>query len=295
MGQMPELIALKVLVAVADHGSMSAAAREVGMAQPNASRSLSTLERRLGLRLLNRSTTGSVPTPEGYLVVEWARQVLDEVDALVANATALHDADGGRLSVVASQTIAEHLLPGWLTRFRSVHPEVQLQVGVENTDGVLAQLHSGACEIGFIEGPLPHGSAHAQIVAHDELVLVVSPDHRWAQRDEPIAAEQLLDGILITRESGSGTRRVLDDALPHPVTPQMELNSNTAVRVAVTAGAGPAVLSHLAVRDALRAGQLIALPVAGASFRRPLRAVWSGPQHLGEHATTLVRLASERG
>jgi DNA-binding transcriptional LysR family regulator len=287
----PELTALEVLVAVADHGGLSAAARALGMAQPNASRSVARLESRFGLPLLRRSTAGSTLTPEGLLLVGWAREVLAGTKALVDNATALSQHGSRTLSVTASQTIAEQLLPGWLSQFRARHRTVRVEVRVANTATVMADVRTGDCDLGFIEGPIPPRSANLTTIGHDELVLVVAPSHPWARRRNTITRAELLDTTLITREPGSGTRRVLDEALGAPVTPELELGSNAAVRVAVFSGAGPAVLSRLAVADALASGALTLLPIEGVELRRPLRAVWAGPRRLGGPAADLVVIA----
>lgn len=278
-------------MAVADHGSLSAAARALGMAQPNASRSVARLERRLGLRLLHRSTGGSTLTPGGVLVVEWSRTLLGAADDLVRNATTLSQEGSGALTVTASQTIAEQLLPGWLAALRATSPAVRVDVHVANTTTVLSELHSGEADLGFIEGPIPRGSAHVTTVGEDELVLVVAPTHPWARRRRPISSADLQDGSLITREPGSGTRRVLDEALGTPVRPHLELGSNAAVRVAVLSGAGPAVLSRLAVKDALAAGTLVEIRLDGLDLHRRLRAAWTGPRHLSGPAAHLVRIA----
>lgn len=292
MSSWPDLNALEVLVAVVDHGSLSGAARDLSMAQPNASRSVIRLERSLGLPLLRRSTTGSTPTPEGLLVVEWARSLLDSADDLLSNARTLSQKGSGALSVSASQTVAEHLLPGWLAAFRTTSPAVRVNLRVTNTATVLEDLLSGDCDVGFIEGPIPRGAAHLATVGEDRLVLVVSPGHPWAHRRRPVRAAELHDGGLITREAGSGTRRVLDDALGTPVASQLELTSNAAVRVAVLSGAGPAVLSRLAVGDAIDAGTLVEVPIEGVELRRWLRAAWTGPRSLGGPAGSLVKIAA---
>lgn len=291
MSRWPDLTALELLVAVADHGSLGAGARAVGMAQPNATRSMARLERHLGLSLLVRSTSGSQLTPSGLLVVDWARQLLDAATQLTRGVDALSSSGEDSLIVAASQSVAEHLLPAWLSGLRVLRPGTCVAVHVRNTSEVVDEVLHGLCGIGFIEGPVAPRGVHHIVVARDELVLVVAPDHPWAGRRTPVGADELVRTPLVTREEGSGTRVALDEALGWPARPALELPSNAAVRVSVSAGTGPAVLSRLAVADAVRAGTLVVVPVAGLDLRRPLRAVWTGPRALAGAAADLVSLA----
>lgn len=288
------MAAIELLVAVADHGSLSAGARAVGMAQPNATRSIARLERRLGVPLLHRSTAGSTLTPAGLLVVDWARQLLTSARALLDGAASLA-VDGAALTVAASQTIAEHLLPRWLSRFRERHPQTTVTVGVHNTTSVLDRVRRGRCDLGFVEGPRAPKDVHSLTVAQDELVLVVAPAHTWAGRRKPVPTAELTQAGLVTREQGSGTRTALEAELGGPVTTTLALTSNAAVRVAVQAGTGPAVLSRYAVADALAAGALVEVPAQGLPITRSLRAVWTGPKRLTGPAADLLAVARRNG
>lgn len=295
VSEWPALTAVELLVAVADHGSLAAGARAVGMAQPNASRSIVRLERHLKLSLLQRSTAGSTLTPAGLLVVEWSRSVLFAARDLTDGAAALAADGSGSMTVSASQTVAEHLLPLWLSELRMTHPDMRVTVRVHNTQDVLDDVLHGRCSVGFTEGPATPTGVHALVVARDELVLVVCPTHPWADRDGPLTAGQLRETPLVTREPRSGTRVALDTALGAPVQPALELSSNAAVRVSVMSGTAPAVLSRLAVADALAAGTLREVPVTGLDLRRPLHAVWTGPRRLAGPAADLVSVARASG
>jgi len=293
----PDLVGLDLLVAVADHGSLSAAARATGIAQPNASRSLARLERRLDVSLVTRSTTGTRLTPTGLVVVDWARQVLHSCETLLDGVAAL-SREESTLTVSASQTVAEHLLPAWLTKLRLQRPEVSVEVRVENSTEVVADVLGGGCAIGFVEGPEAPSGVHTYTVAHDELILVVAPDHPWARRRKPVSAAEIADTALTTREAGSGTRVRLDAALVaavgRPATSAQMLGSNAAVRVSVSAGGPPAVLSRLAVEDALHRGQLLEVALADLDLSRQLRAVWTGPRVLRGPAADLLTIARQR-
>ena len=278
----PDLDALELLVSIADSGSLSAAAADLGLAQPNASRRLARLERRLGARLLTRGARGSEPTASGRVAIEHARRVLDAADLLVEQ---VRDSAGhGRVRIVASQTIAEHLMPTFLAVLAGDLPGVAVSFEVENTAGVLTSLRRGRADMGFVEGGEVPNDLGVREIAADRLVAVVAPGHPWAGRRE-VSADEISETPLIVREEGSGTRAVLDRALaPRRVAaPALELHSNAAVRTAVAAGSGCALLSELAVAEDVRSGRLLALDVTGVDLHRSLRAVWLGPpsQRLG--------------
>ena len=311
MTSWPDLATLELLVALADEGALSAAARRCGVAPPNASRSIARLERGLGLSLIHRATTGARVTTDGLLVVEWARATLEAARALETGVAALRARTQAPLVVMASQTVAEHLLPGWIAGWQhaaggagaggasphdpSLGETRGISVAVGNTTEVLAAARGGEVDLGFIEGPGAPRGLNSVVVAHDDLVLVVAPQHPWAARSR-VRAEELAATPLVARESGSGTRVALRRALaPLDVAPPaLELASNAAVRVSAAAGTAPAVLSRLAVDDALRAGTLVGVGVDGVDLTRNLRAVWAGPRRLTNPAAAAL-LATAAG
>lgn len=293
MHDQPDLPALELLVAVEDEGSLGAAARRVGLAQPNASRTLARLERRCGVPLVVRRSGGSTLTAEGALVAGWARPVLAEAARLTTALASLRTGDVQPLRIAASQTVAEHLAPAWLVELRSRLPDQPVAMAVTNSTAVVDQVRAGAVALGFVEGPVVPGDLHQVVVGSDELVVVVGREHPWARRTDPLTARELSMVPLITRERGSGTREALEVALrPHRSTDAaLALSSNAAVRAGAEAGAAPAVLGRLAVAEALAAGRLVAVPTTGMTLGRPLRAVWSGPRRLDGAAGELVRVA----
>ena len=274
----PELEHLRLLVAISDHESLGAASRALGIAQPNASRSLRRLERQLGLSLVLRSPTGSRLTPQGAVVVHWAREVVEAAERLVAGAKALSAEANASLAVAASMTVAEHLVPTWLSEFRTVDPPVRVNLKVCNSREVFERIAHGGCDLGFVESPTVPRGIRWTVVGQDELLVVVAPTHPWSRRRRPLTPEELAATPLVVREVGSGTRVSLEHHLTgHPlVEPAVELSSNAAVKVMAASGAAPAVLSRLAVAQAIEAGELVAVPVEGLRLSRRLRAVWRG-------------------
>ncbi len=194
MSSRPDLAALDLLVRVAESGSLGAAAREVGIAQPNASRAIARLERQLGVVLLARGPRGSRLTTEGGVVVEWAREALAGVDRVVVGARSLAAQRTPQLRVTASLTIAEYLAPEWLSRLRRRHPDLRVSLTVGNSSEVIAQVVGGRVSVGFVETPTAPRAVSSSTVATDTLVVVVGADHPWAGRRRPVGAVELCRG-----------------------------------------------------------------------------------------------------
>ncbi|MEU3252140.1 LysR family transcriptional regulator [Streptomyces sp. NPDC006997] len=272
--RVPDLGALELLLAVARLGSLGAAAREVGITQPAASSRIRSMERQLGVALVDRSPRGSRLTDAGALVTDWARRVVEAAEAFDAGAQALRDRRDSRLRVAASMTIAEYLLPGWLLALRAERPDTAVSLLAGNSASVAERLLADEADLGFVEGLTVPPGLDAVVIAHDRLVVVAAPGHPWARRRRPLSAEELAATALILREEGSGTRQVLDTALGGLARPLIELSSTTAVKAAAVSGAGPSVLSELAVREELTMRRLVSVPLADVALGRSLRAVW---------------------
>ncbi len=291
----PDLESLRLLVLVADLGSLGRAAERLRISQPSASRRLSTLERGLGLVLVDRTRRGSRLTLAGQEVAGHARRIMDGLDDLLADADRLRDRREAELRVAASLTVAEYLLPAWISELRGRRPGLYIGLQVSNSEHVPELVDAGEADIGFVEGPRLSRVMSTRQVAEDRLVVVVDPGHPWARRAEPLSARELSRAPLVLRERGSGTRQTLDRALHlagcERVRPLVELGSTAAVRGAVIAGTGPSVLSELAVRGDIAEGRLIGVDVEGVDLTRDLRAVWPSGRRLQGPAAELVTVA----
>ena len=288
--RMPDLAALQVFLAVAHSGSLNAAARQVGVSQQAVSARIASIEKQTGVQLVSRTPQGSTLTPAGASVAEWADRLLSSAAELDAGLAALRQDRRTHLRVSASLTIAEQLLPRWLVSFRLAggsggRQSAEVTLAATNSDTVIDDIRQGRAGLGFIEGPRVPSGVSSRVVAHDRLVLIVRPEHPWVRRRRAVTAAELSSTPLISREEGSGTRDALAAALHRALgaragqaDPVMALSTTSAVRAAVLAGAGPAVLSELALTDDLATGRLIEIPVDGLDLRRTLRAIWLGPR-----------------
>jgi DNA-binding transcriptional LysR family regulator len=295
-----DLMPFDLLLSVARLGSLGLAAAEHGISQPAASARIRRLERQLGVTLIERSPRGSRLTADGGLVAEWAQAAVEAAAALDAGVTSLRARSDAVLRVAASMTVAEYLLPGWLTALRARDPGTVVALTAGNSAHVASAVLDSSADLGFVESPrLPPGLASCQ-VGTDVLTVVVPPGHRWARRRSGITAAELTATPLVAREPGSGTRRYLEEALqaqagPGQVPPVAELSSTTAIKSAVAAGIGPAVLSELAVAAELAAGTLYAVRVTDLDLSRRLLAVWAEGRQLIGPAADLRAIASGPG
>ncbi|WP_328722645.1 LysR family transcriptional regulator [Streptomyces sp. NBC_00247] len=296
--RVPDLGALELLLSVARHGSLGRAAKELGISQPAASGRVRTMERQLGVALLDRSPRGSTLTDAGALVTDWARRIVEAAEAFDAGAQALRDRRDSRLRVAASMTIAEYLLPGWLIALRAERPGTAVSLLAGNSVQVARRLLLGEADLGFVEGLTTPEGLDGTVVAHDRLVVVVAPVHPWARRRTLLTPQELAATPLILRERGSGTRQVLDAALAGHgglAQPLLELSSTTAVKSAAESGAGPCVLSELALGEELSARRLVPVPLTGVRLRRQLRAVWPTGHRPAGPARDLLSLTARTG
>ncbi|CAM2944579.1 LysR family transcriptional regulator [Saccharomonospora xinjiangensis] len=295
MPPLPDLDALRLLLLVRDRGSLTAAAAELGVSQPAASKRMSALERRWKVTLLDRTRRGSALTPAGTLVCGLAQRVLDEVHALEDGVASLRHDYTANLVVAASLTVAEHLLPAWLGELRRENPGLHVGLEVTNSAHVCELVEAKAADLGFVEAPRPTRGLRSRTVARDRLVLAVRPDHGWAGRRRPVGPHELARTPLVSRERGSGTRDTVEQAMAaHGATlapPLLELGSSEAVRSAVIAGAGPALVSELVVAGALARGVLVEVPTTGLELGRNLRAVWRTGTRPTRDAARLLAIA----
>jgi molybdate transport repressor ModE-like protein len=279
--RVPDLDSLELLIAVATTGSLGRAAAARGISQPAVSARIQRMERLVGLALVERTARGSALTPAGALLADWGRDVLSAAAVLDAGITSLRSGRDRRLRVAASLTVAEHLVPHWLVSLAAGHPETAVSLDAVNTAEVVRQVLQGEADLGFVEGPGMPDGVNGRIVATDQLLVVVPPGHPWSKRPRPVTAAELAATRLVHREPASGTRNTLENALAAyaPLaTPLLELSSTSAVRAAVYAGAGPAVISSLAVRDDLSSGRLVQVDVEGVDLTRALRVIWPAGQ-----------------
>lgn len=289
---------LRVFLAVAERLHVTRAAQHLNLTQSAASAAIAALESGYGVRLFDRVGRRMVLTEAGRLLADQAAKVLaeaGEAERLLEDLSALKR---GRLSIYASQTIANYWLPPMLAAFHARYPEIDLAVRIGNTQLVAEAIRTGATEIGFVEGDIDEPQMECVPVERDRLILVVAKSHPWNGRAS-IGRKDWTGTSWVLRERGSGTRQIFERALeaqgidPARLRVDLELPSNESVRSGVAAGTGATVISQLAVEAHLKAGTLVQVgsPVAERQFIM----IRHANRHLSKAEDAFIRLLAERG
>jgi molybdate transport repressor ModE-like protein len=280
---------LRVLVHIAEEGSLSAAARAMGLSQPAVTKQVQRMEAELGVPLLARARHGQAEfTPAGERVLAFARETLARLQALEEELALLKEVKRGRLTLAASTIPGEYLLPRLLATFRTEAPQVEVQMTISDTADVVAKVLAGAADLGVIGSRLERPGLRLERFVEDEIVLVVHPAHPFARRQSVTAAE-LRDQPLVLREEGSGTRRSVERALlaAHASLQKeqvvLTLGSTQAILQAVAQGLGIGFASVRATAQAQAAGLLVGIRLADVDLRRHLYLAYL-PQRAGDPA-----------
>ena len=201
-----DLRQLQALVAVVDHGGFTAAAATLHTVQSNISGHIARLERELGAPLVDRRT--GTPTPEGAVVVERARRIQSELDAITADVHSLRDEVTGTARIGLIGTTARWLVPPLVEEMARRHPRVTVEVVDATTPSLLLQLASTAIDLAVVTIPVEAPGVATRPLFDEERVLACPSDHPLARIDHPTLAD--LDGVpLIVEPRGRQFREVL--------------------------------------------------------------------------------------
>ncbi len=263
-----ELKHLQALLGIADTGSFSAAAASIGTVQSNVSAHVARLEGELDVQLVDRAS-GRL-TEEGDVVVERARRVMNELDAMVADVTAMRAEVVGTVRLGIIGTTGRWLVPQLFDQLRVLHPHIHLNIAEGGSSAQLEQqLASGQLDLAVVTFPLSGDEIMAAQLFEEDLVLVLPPDHPLGTQ-APIPLDELSAMELLLPAPGTALRAEIDSAIvPARITlrPAMELDGVRLIASLAFDGYGPAILPATAVPGHLR-GRFLVLPVEGLPRRR---------------------------
>ncbi len=289
---------LYIFYAVASHRSFSRAAESLNITQPAVSIQVQELEKFLGAALFHRRTRGLRITEVGETVFAYAQQIFSLSGKLLETLEEIHNLQTGRLSLGASTTPGEYLLPMAVGRFRQLYPGINVDLYIANTHTITQRILNQELDLGMVGSHPTAGQDELGIIDYmeDEIVLVAAPTHPLAQA-EKVTAQQVVDAGLILREPGSATRNTAEryfGQLGITPTAALSLGSNQALKQAAIAGGGVAVISRMGVTAETRAGMLVTLPVVDWDCRRPLTLVYPRDRQLSPSKQAFLEFLQEQ-
>jgi DNA-binding transcriptional LysR family regulator len=239
---------LATFVEVIERGSFSAAADRLGLTQPAVSLQIRQLEKRLGVRLIERVGRRAQPTPAGTELLVHARAIADAVTAAQESVVPYAKGTLGRVRIGTGATACIHFLPAVLRDLRRRFPRLEIVISTGNATDMLRQLEDNVVDLGLVTLPAPGRMFDVTPLLEDEFVVLSSPGGPQLPR---LATAKVLAGQpLVLYEPGAQTRRIVDEwfaASGFSIRPTMELGSVEAMKELVGAGLGIGIVPRMAV------------------------------------------------
>lgn len=271
-----EFSQLRYFLEVARLGSFTKAAEKLCISQPALSKQILALEISFDLNLFKRHSRGVALTEGGRRLFEYAEQVLNLVSEAKASLTELQDLETGHLTIGASSTIGNYLLPAILASYIKLHPAVDLSLQVGNTNQIVELAANGTLDLAFVPNSVLPPGLCLEPLFEDEIILLTGSANQLAGTSLH-SPDLLKDEILICRENGSATKQLVDSVLEKlGVKPRkvISFGNTEAVKRAVITGLGVTFLSYLTVSMELENKLLISPDISELKIKRPIICIY---------------------
>ncbi len=269
-----DLRQLEIFCKVVELKSFSKAASAVHLAQASVSERINTLEKMVGVPLLDRLGRTIAPSKVGELLYKHALKHLEMKRQTCLEIEDFLGIRKGEIEIGGSTIPGEYILPGVMKRFRNHYPDITVQLHIGDSGDISSKVADGTVELGVVGSRAKIRGLVQEVLWKDELKLVVRSSHRWAKK-KSISLQTLCREPFISRESGSGTRLILKQHLEKSGAAKLEalnvvscLGSSQAVKEGVKQGLGVSILSLRAVESEVDAGILKIVPVKGLKITR---------------------------
>ena len=252
---------LKVFCTVAETKSFSKASEIIRLTQPAVSLQIQALEEIYGTKLFNRSGCIITLTPAGEVLYKYAKEINTLYTAAEKELGAFTGQVKGVVTIGASSTIGNYVLPAVIAEFRKKYPKVAVHLVTGNTRTIVDYLNAGGIDIALVEGEVKKQKLIVEKLIPDEMVLIMHPLHPWARKSN-VSIFDVAKEPFIFREEGSGTRQMIEKYLiKHGISPQsikivFIMGSTESIKSAVEEGLGVSIVSRWAAKKEIRYGTL---------------------------------------
>jgi LysR family transcriptional regulator for metE and metH len=288
---------LSLIDAIAQAGSVTAAARRLNLTQSALSHQLLDLEARAGLQFFVRLGRRMLLTPAGERVLASANRVLEDLSRTEGDLRAMAAGHAGVLRLCTECNTGYHWLPPLLRDFHARFPNVDVHIKVEATNRPLDALLDGEIDLAVMTSPVTDPRVAASPIFQDEMMAVVSPGHPFARRAYVEPADFAAEHLLLhrtDRKTSYTLSRILAPAGVEPARAS-EVPLTEAILELIKAGIGVGVLAGWAIEPARRAGAIVAVRIGRDGVRRTWTAVTLKDLPPVTWMTAFVKLLAARG
>lgn len=283
---------LEIFLRIAEEKSFSRAAEKMLRTQPALSIAIKRLEEELGEPLFDRSSKAGTLTEAGKILHSYAQRMINLRDEARRSIGELRGMHRGRLSIGANESTSLYLLPPLLIEYRRRHPQIKIEVYRNISERIPAEVLERNLDFGFLSFDPQHAALQAMEVYKDELVFVVHPKHELAGREMVTVRELGREQFIAHNVKTPARSRIFELFAQHRTTLNIsiELSTLETIKAFVEREAGVAILPRLVVREELRTGRLVEVPVKGMKIEKVLRLVFRREQSLSHAARAFLDL-----
>ncbi len=264
---------LKVFCTVAETKSFSKTSEIVHLTQPAVSLQIQALEEYYETKLFDRTSNCIALSPAGEVLYKYAKYILALYSAAEKEIGKITGHTKGNITIGASTTIGNHILPSVIFDFKKVNPKIKMNIYIENTKKIMDLLNTGEIELGLVEGEMSKYKVTLEPIIQDELFVIVPPNHPWSKK-KTISLSELSKEPFIFREEGSGTRQVTEKYFSShglklkDINLALTLGSTEAIKEAVESGIGISIVSKWVVRKEVKYGNLLMIGIKEGRMNR---------------------------
>jgi len=266
---------LRTFLVLARVGHFSRAAEELFLTQPAVSNHIKALEEYYQVALFQKVDQKYVLTDPGKILLGYAERVFNVLNEAKRTLDGFNQLDSGSLIIGASSNIGVYVLPKLLGEFKARYPNIEIKVTIGPTYAIESKMLANEVDVGIVEAETRSAEIVDTFHWDEGLSVILSPRHPWAKRKE-IEPANLADEFFIVGERGSGTRKVMADALGDIVDKikvLLELGSTEAVKKAVEENLGISIVMDSSVTRELKQGTLKNVELSGVKLRKRINVV----------------------
>ncbi|HKX29702.1 MAG TPA: LysR family transcriptional regulator [Blastocatellia bacterium] len=287
-----DLAQLEIFICIAEEKSFSRAAGKMLRTQPALSIAIKRLEEELGESLFDRSSKSGTLTEAGKILLSYAQRMINLRDEAKESIGELRGMFRGRLTIGANESTSLYLLPKLLLEYRQRHPQIKIEVYRNVSEKIPSEVLERNLDFGFLSYDPMHPALQSVEVYRDELVLVVSPKHRLADRKQ-VTVKELGEEQFIAHNVKTPSRaRIFELFAQHrtPLNICLELATLETIKAFLKLNAGIAILPRLSVQEEIASNELVEIAVKAMKIEKALRLVYRREQSLSHAAKSFLEI-----